>query len=258
MRHSTLEDDRPENSRAVPAVPGWWCRAGFAITLAQLLPALLVHPALAAPTPDEILFESRELKIYRTLSRDGTPVVVLTNVDAEGNFLSGRAAPGSTPGTCPDPRASVACAGQGTDGRETPGRADSAPAPGESSSAGSVKVVVNRDGGAAPLDQRDVEVTADGSGGTTVIININPPAPPERETVVVPGPSPYPIVAIGGIVGAYRYPSHLNFLGYGLDTSSPSWFGGLGLNAGNGFGLKNGTPCERGFDCMFGPREPHP
>jgi hypothetical protein len=215
------------------------------------------HPALGAPTSDEIIYQSSGVKIYRAVSRRGTPVMVLTNLDGEGNrFPSPGGAGGDMAGT---ERQAPPC------GAEDPARKASGSPDGNRVSgtpagppSGSVKVVVNQGDGAAQVDKRDVEVTADGSGGTTVIININPPASPEKEAVIVPAPLAYPVVAIGGLAGAYRYPDHLHFLGYGHDTSSPSWFGGLGLNAGNGFGLKSGTPCERGFDCMFGPPSAHP
>ena len=211
------------------------------------------RPALAASSPEEILFQASDLKIYRTLSRQGTPVVVLTNVDAEGNLLSGgdgsRGVSQAPPALVP-PGSSGA---EGPCGRPGPERSGDGGAPGRPSSGGNIRVVVNGDGRTTPVDGREVDVSTDGSGGTTVIININPQASPERETAVLPAPLAYPIVAIGGLVGAYRYPDHMHFLGYEPGTSSPSWFGGLGLNAGNGFGLKNGTPCGRGFDCMFGP-----
>ncbi len=199
--------------------------------------------ALAAATPQEILFQSSELKIYRTTSPRGTPVVVLTNLDALGNRL----APTSDAEVCAGDKERVPAVSTGSEGHGA-----------TTTSSGSVKVVVNQGGGEAPVDERNVEVTTDGPGGTTVIININPPASPEKETAVVPPSLVYPVVAIGGLPGAYRYPDHLYFLGYGPDTSSPSWFGGLGLNAGNGFGLSNGTPCTHGFDCMFGPKAPRP
>src|SRR5262245_499034 len=70
--------------------------AGLAIGSALALTTWGTIPALADPAPDEILFQSAELKIYRTLSR-GTPVLVLTNVDAEGNFLAAREPSGGRP-----------------------------------------------------------------------------------------------------------------------------------------------------------------
>jgi len=208
--------------------------------VASALALVTLGPTFAAPTSQEILFQSNDLKIYRATSERGVPVVVLTNLDALGNRLA------------PALDSEV---GAGEAGTCAPDRSPQAAA---TSSPGSVKVVVNQGGAEAPVDERNVEVTPDGPGGTTVIININPPASPEREIVVVPPPYTYPVVAIGGLQGGYRYPDHLNFLGYGPDTSSPSWFGGLGLNAGNGFGLSNGTPCTHGFDCMFGPRSKRP
>jgi hypothetical protein len=212
------------------------------------------HPVPAAPASDAIIDQSSGVMIYRGVSPRGTPVVVLTNLDEAGNRLP---CPGAdtaesrlkTPFCGDDPRGQTQSASM--DAERAPGEP---PAPPH----GTVKVVVKQNEGAAEVDARDVEVTADGSGATTVIININSPAAPEREPVVVQAPFPYPIVAIGGLAGGFRYPDHLHFLGYGHDTSSPSWFGGLGLNAGNGFGLVTGTSCGHGFDCMFGPASPHP
>ncbi|OLC53419.1 MAG: hypothetical protein AUH92_06040 [Acidobacteria bacterium 13_1_40CM_4_69_4] len=229
---------------------------GLAASVAGLATACLsmaFHPALAALSSEEVLFQSSDLKIYRTLSRQGTPVLVLTNVDAEGNLLSGGDGASSHPQTLSArtaPESPGAEEARGDLSREESGHAAAA---GRASTGGAVRVVVNGEGGTAPVDQRDVEVTTDGTGGTTVIININPPEPGRRETIEVPAPLGYPLVAFGGLPGAFRYPEHLYFLGYGLDTSSPSMFGGLGLNPGNRFGLKPGTPCDRGFDCMFGP-----
>lgn len=212
------------------------------------------HPVSAAPASDVIIDQSSGVMIYRGVSPRGTPVVVLTNLDEEGNRLP-----------CPAADAAVSRLKTPSCGVEPQAQVESAPMDGERAQGtppgtppGTVKVVVRQSEGADEVDARDVEVTADGSGGTTVIININSPAAPERETVVVPAPLPYPIVAIGGVAGGFRYPDHLHFLGYGHDTSSPSWFGGLGLNAGNGFGLVTGRSCGNGFDCMFGPASPHP
>jgi len=220
-----------------------------------LAAALLAsHPVPAAPASDTIIDQSSGVMIYRGVSPRGTPVVVLTNLDEAGNRLP---CPGTdaaesglkTPFCGDEPRAQA---------QSAPMDAERAPGVPPAPTHGTVKVVVKQNEGAAEVDSRDVEVTADGSGATTVIININSPAAPEREPVVVQAPLPYPIVAIGGLAGGFRYPDHLHFLGYGHDTSSPSWFGGLGLNAGNGFGLVTGTSCGHGFDCMFGPASPHP
>src|SRR2546425_1008492 len=51
--------------------------------------ATLWHDASAATRSDAILYQSRDLVIYRTLDRHGTPVVVLTNLDEEGHALAG-------------------------------------------------------------------------------------------------------------------------------------------------------------------------
>jgi hypothetical protein len=187
--------------------------------------------------------------IYRTLDRHGTPVIVLTNLDEEGQALAG---PGeATPPEVPGPSS------EGETCRPAPlsAQGDVENPAGKQTAGGRVRVVVNRGDGQEPADPGEVEVTSDGGGGTTVVVNVNPPSRPERDTVVVPGGSFYPVLTYGGLVGPYRYPDHLYFLGYGPDTSSPSLFGGLGLNAGNRFGLQTGVSCGRGFDCLFGP--PH-
>ena len=209
--------------------------AFLAFTIPALVP-LLVDPepsAWAAPPVEETLYQSSDLRIYRTVNRDGAPIVVLTNVDAEGQYFPGRDELPSPP-SAPLPAAPLA-------------------AP-ERPSAPPVKVVVNQ--GEGEDSTGEAEVATDTGGGTTVIINIHPPAPPPRETVVVP--VAYPPVAYGGLVGPFRYPDHQYFLGYAPGTASPSYFGGLGLNAGNGFGLKTGATCDRGYDCMFGPTRDHP
>jgi len=210
------------------------------------------HPASGSPPREEIIYQSSELKIYRTLDRRGGPVVVLTNLDEEGNVFAGRegggqpdvAEPHPAGATCPPAPLPV------DGGASGPAR--------EKTGGGRVRVVVNRGDGAESPNDGEVEVRSDTGGDTTVIINVNPPAPPDRETAPIPGAAFYPVLAYGGLAGPYRYPDHLHFLGYGHDNSAPSWFGGLGLNAGNGFGLKNGVPCGHGFDCMFGPAREHP
>jgi hypothetical protein len=193
--------------------------------------------AWAAPPAEETIYQSSELRIYRTVNRDGTPIVVLTNVDAEGQFFPGRDER-SLAAYSPPPAAPLEARERET---KTP-----------------VRVVVNRGDGESPAAADDVQVEADGRGGTTVIINIHPPAPPPPQTVVVPAVAGYPIVSYGGLAGPFRYPEHLHFLGYGHGTSAPSYFGGLGLNAGNRFGLKTGVACDRGYDCMFGGTRDHP
>src|SRR5262245_1403398 len=183
--------------------------------------------ARAATPTEETLFQSTDLRIYRTVIRDGVPIVVLTNVDAEGRYFPGRPAedPARDEVVVP-PRPSVPAPASAP---ERP------PAP-------QVKVVVNAGDGEAGADSHDVEVSTESGGGTTVIINIHQPDPPPRETVVVP--VVYPPVTYGTLAGPYRYPDHLYFLGYSPGTSSPSYFGGLGLNAGNRFGLPSGAAWD--------------
>jgi hypothetical protein len=222
--------------------PVAWC----GLTLASVLMAW--QPATGAPIPDDIIDPSSGIRIYRGITNSGSPVIVLTNLDEDGNRLPSSGGDAAVAERETPPR------GAEDPARGTPGPAEAerpSPAPAATPS-GSVRVVVNQDEGASQVDARDVAVTTDVSGATTVIININPPP-------VAATPSfTYPIVAVGGVTGGFRYPDHLNFLGYGLDISSPSWFGGLGLNAGNNFGLKTGKSCSSGYDCMFGPSSAHP
>lgn len=210
--------------------------------LLLLLPGALGTAARAATPAEETIFQSSELRIYRTVNRDGIPIVVLTNVDADGQYFPGRPAdaPGQGARTLP-PMSSIRA-----DSPEAPGRPTAPP----------MRVVVNGAEVEDAAPSQVVEVSSETGGGTTVIVNINPPQPPPRETIVVP--AAYQPVADGVLVGPYRYPDHLYFLGYAPGTSSPSLFGGLGLNAGNHFGLKTGQVCDRGYDCMFGPTGDHP
>ncbi len=162
----------------------------------------------AEPEGGEVVFRSPDLRIFRTLDRHGSPTVVLTNLDEDGNRMG--------------------------DDEETVCPAAS-PAP-----------------EARPPAAKEVPADAV-HDGVTIVVNINnPPSPPPEATGAVP--SLYPLFSVPGLPAAFRYPDHLPFLGYGLDTSSPSFFGGLGLNAGNRFGLSSGRPCGHGYDCLFGPR----
>lgn len=174
-----------------------------------------VGPAYAADAPrQEVIFQAPDLRIYRILGRHGAETFVLTNMDEEGNLLS----PGGEPTPCPEP----------------------APEP---------PTLAPRGEAATPVPAAPA---AESGSQPIVIVNVNLPSSP----VLEPNPSTwgYPVVSFGGLPGPYRYPERHHFLGYGPDISSPSLFGGLGLNAGNRFGLSIGTPCGRGFDCMFGPR----
>ncbi len=222
------------------ASPGTAFRTTLALVL--LLPACVAEiPADGAP--GDTVFQAPGLRIYRGLDRHGGPTLVLTNLDEEGGFLSGR---DETPG------GGVPAVGSPHDSAANP-PADqasaAAPAP--------VTITVREgDGTERPAGTGDIDVATDAAGGTTIVININNLPPPRAE---VPNPTfVYPVVAIGGLPGPFRYPDRQPFLGYGLGIRSPSWFGGLGLNAGNRFGLKTGVACELGFDCMFAPQTLHP
>ncbi len=163
------------------------------------------------------------VRVFRALGRHGNPSVVITNLDDAGNLLPGAST--RDPGV--SPRQPI-CPPAGDDAAQEP-RGPAA------------------DG---------AEAQENTNAGTTIVININniPAAPPEPVALPV-----YSLpVAYGGLVGPFRYPENHHFLGYGTGTGSPSMFGGLGLNSGNRFGLKTGTPCGAGFDCMFGPGSSNP
>jgi hypothetical protein len=205
-----------------------------------------VSSARADQACGEVVYESPALRICRTLDRLGGATLVLTNLDDEGNFLAGYVAPAVTTLEMPTTATRTA-----TPRCEVPGAADA-------TESAPVKVTVRRTEGIdPPTADETVEVSTDKGGDTTIVININNPAPlPHPEPQVVP--VLYSFATIGGLPGPFRYPDHQYFLGYGPGIRSPSWFGGLGLNAGNGFGLKAGPACEQGFDCLFGPQRSHP
>src|SRR5213593_2044254 len=192
---------------------------GFAILACTLL------PLDAAPSGDDLIFESPDLRIYRALDREGRGVLVLTNVDEEGNFFPGRRseadtadAPRATEGSCPGATGSVPVA---------------SPADSPGQKPGSVRVKVRLgDTTERPASEDEIDVRTDEMAGTTIVININTP-PPSLDAV----PAIYPVLAFGGLPGPFRYPDHLHFLCYGHGTGSPSLFSGLGLNASNRFGL---------------------
>src|SRR5206468_12870584 len=56
------------------------------------------------------------------------------------------------------------------------------------------------------------------SGAPLVVVNVQPP-------LQSPPVSAFPTWT-GSIVGAYRYPDHPGFLGYGPDISPPGWVSG--------------------------------
>ncbi len=112
----------------------------------------------------------------------------------------------------------------------------------------------------APPEVKEVPSVAPRDGepaGTTIVININAPPPsPAEPDGFAPAfyPVIYPVASFAALPVPIGYPRNHHFLGYGLDISSPGLFGGLGLNAGNRFGLKTGSACGQGYDCLFAPR----
>ncbi len=192
-------------------------------------------PLRAETQGEGTIYQSLDLRIYRTVDRYGAPTVVLTNLDEEGNRLGGE--PQGVPCAASVPREASRPVTTGDAPDVHPGLRASVHGP---------------EGTEAPDGAGSVEIKGDGRGETTVVININnlPPPPP------APAPEPqvlYPVFAGGGLAGPFRYPDHQYFLGYGPGVSSPSLFSGLGLNAGNRFGLKTGRSCGQGYDCLFAP-----
>jgi hypothetical protein len=216
---------------------------------------LLPGSVQAAPPPTaeqgvgEPVFESESLRIYRVLDSEGRQRLLLTNLDEDGNRLAPEDEEARTverPEAPPLPAASVRTV-------ESPGtRPEFDPPPAKPVSEEREIYVEAGD---------DSVVRVDDGRGTTIIININPPPAPEppapTEQVIVPVLSA-PWVGWGSIVGHYKYPDDHPFLGYSTGVGSPSWLGGLGLNASNGYGLSTAKPCGRGFDCMFPPTTPGP
>jgi hypothetical protein len=211
-------------------------------------------PVVASPAAgtipagcDRAVYESRDLRICAALDRQGRPGLLLTNLDDDGNRL--------VPATAeePSPRWTPPAVPAAPPAREDERDADARPEA-TVEEPPSVRVVVRSAGDERPAGDGEVEVTTRGEG-TTIVINVNPPAPERPAPIVVPVGG---VVLVGGLPGPFRYPEHHHFLGYGHSTASPGLFSGLGLNPSNRYGLSKGTPCGRGFDCMFGPEKPHP
>jgi len=197
-----------KSSRGASRLVEW---VGLAVLAAFVVDGRTVRAHQESSSPEG---RASGLRIYRALDRNGRQVVVLTNLDDQGNRLP----------SPPDER--VPEAPIATERCQAPARASEEPAP----------------VGSAPAQERD-------GGGATIVININnAPLETAPDTVYA-----LPTLGYGGLVGPFRYPENHHFLGYGTGISSPSLFGGLGLNPGNRFGLKTGTPCAQGYDCMFGP-----
>ena len=215
---------------------------GLLLSVSQV--ATLVVAADSMISPLDIIYESDEVRIYRMVRPNGQRAVVLTNLDAEGRRMGGEI-PAFYRRTSPIVRRaaeSLPSPDEALPVTSDYGAGGATPAP-------DVQVIVNRGDGS----QDAVRVTPSGDG-TTVIINIDvgaPQAPPPVPVVFAP------IAAVGGVPGPVRYPDHHHFLGYGHNNSAPGLFGGLGLNASNGYGISK-RPCGNGFDCMLGPQREHP
>ena len=143
------------------------------------------------------------VRIFEQIDADGRRVLVLTNLDENGNRMRD-----------PEERRTVT----------RPPEPEAAPGPAPAARSGVEPV-------AAPL----------------VVVEVHVEQP--RETGLLVGPA-----WTGGLVGPYRYPDRLSFLGYSGSTASPSWFSGLGLNPSNHFGHRpQDKPSGSGFDDFFGP-----
>src|SRR5713226_10444441 len=196
---------------------------GFGMALSLVITIEPLGAQVSAESaPGDLIYQSTDLRIFRTTDRSGHPTVLVTNLDEEGNRLSGE--PPGVPCAAGAPAEASRPATTGDAADSHPG----------------LRVSVHGPGGAeGPDGAGGVEITGDGHGETTVVININNLPPPPA----APAPQPqvfYPVPAYGGLAGPFRYPDHQYFLGYGPGVSSPSLFSGLGLNAGNRFGLKTG------------------
>jgi hypothetical protein len=208
------------------------CRSGLTILGLGVGLALLAGVGSARPraqVADEgpIASQSPGVRIVRGFDRLGRPALILTNLDDEGNRLIAAEEPERTPAP-----GSPAEPGPGACAPQSPGREGD---PGSSS------------------DRRD-----GGDGAPIIVINIEnqaPPPPPQEAG----GPSwLVPVVGFGGLPGPFHYPARQPFLGYGPGIASPSWFGGLGLNAGNRYGLGGARDCGEGYDCLFAPSSSRP
>ena len=219
--------------------------------LAMVLVGLGGSASQAASASQDFIYQSVGLRIYRTTSRLGTPIVVLTNLDDEGNVLAGHDGAGEE--GMPSPRVPAAA-----DADVAPPPLSPRPAtPGGIPGASGVSVLVHQGGDAVPVDQRDVEVQSDGAGATTVIVNINLPAVSVGGTTFVPAPS-YPLVPYGGLVGPFHYPDHLYFLGYGPTNDTPVFFGGLGLSSTDRYARASGHARAAGAGHPGGTQSPSP
>ncbi len=224
---------------------------GPVAALAVALAGLGGSASLAAPASQDSIYQSVGLRIYRTTSRLGKPVVVLTNLDDDGNVLAGHDGAGEA--AMPPPRVPAA-----EDAEVAPPPLSTRPAiPGGIPGASGVSVQVHQGGDAVPVDERDVEVQSDGAGATTVVININLPAAPVGGTTFVPAQT-YPLVTYGGLVGPFHYPDHLYFLGYGPGNDTPVFFGGLGISSTDRYARASGHARATGAGHPGGTRSPSP
>jgi hypothetical protein len=181
-------------------------------------------PAKTTAECDETLLNARDLRIYRGVNRFGRATLILTNLDDEGNLLqpAGERAYRPSP---PRDRAADDEPAPRADREDAAAATETAP----------VRVSVRTDEGEErAADAGEIEVRSDAAGGTTIVININnnpPPAPAPPPPAVVT----FPWGLYGGIAGAFRYPEHHHFLGYGHGVRSPSSFSALGLRASDRF-----------------------
>ncbi len=125
---------------------------GPVAALAVALAGLGGSASLAAPASQDSIYQSVGLRIYRTTSRLGKPVVVLTNLDDDGNVLAGHDGAGEA--AMPPPRVPAA-----EDAEVAPPPLSTRPAiPGGIPGASGVSVQVHQGGDAVSVDERDVEV----------------------------------------------------------------------------------------------------
>ena len=207
---------------------GWFLRALGPFTLIASLGGGTAAADVIAST-STVVYETESIRVYRIVDDLGRSRLVLTNLDEDGNRLAPEA-PDASPGE---------------------------PAGDESRQAGEGPVETSPATDAEPHEvhvdlEQDGVVRIDDGNGTTIVININPPPPPPVAEAAVLPVVVRPWIAYGGAIGRYEFPENHPFLGYTTGIDSPGWMGGLGLNAGNGYGLGRGGRC-RGINCMFAP-----
>ena len=195
---------------------------GLTITFAFVLPPDALHALPGRGEGDEIIYRSGDLRIVRTYNRDGSVRVTLTNLDEDGNRLGAE----TEEALCPPQTVT-------SEAQETPEPGVPAPRPID------LRVHVNSSPSTPPDQGEDGgDGSYDGTGSETIVININTGG---AGTELPPYPvTSLPWIPVVGLPGAFRYPDHLPFLGYGTGASSPSLFAGAGHSGATHFSFGTG------------------